>query len=296
MKSINIFFALIITLAFASCSSEGDILNEMNNSNSSVIEGEKSDISVSIKEAADQSADKKIDNFIVAVFHHGARVAFANNNTHVSGLRANNIVNVYVVANAGDKLNDAVAESDFLTRTTTLSQTTTQLVKYGKLENITLVSGTNNLPEIVLEQVAARIDLSIKTINCKSFTIKSVILENAKNKSSIFGNKNEYSDYITTEDGKTVSSANNTMTKVATLYTFANNSSAKQTTLVIEGEIVHNNGTIDSRTYNVVVNNGGIVNGYVYQINATINPSIDITVSYQVENWNSVTVDVPSFE
>lgn len=300
MKSINIFFALIITLAFASCSSEGDILNEMNNSNSSVIEGEKSEISVLIKDGSE--ADRQISNFIAVAFNGETRVAYvkginASEEIKITGLKANTTVDVYVVANAGNQFDNISAKSDFLTQTTTLSQTTTELVKFGRAENIALQSGKNELANAInLEQVAARVDLSIETINCKSFTVKSVKLANAHSKSSIFGNKNEYDVYTTTEDGKIADSANGTISEIATLYTFANNNSAKQTTLIIEGEIVHNNGTTDNRTYNVVVNNGEIVNGYVYQIKAKINPNMDITVNYQVVNWNSVTVDVPSFE
>lgn len=296
MKSINIFFALLITLAFASCSSEGDILDEMNNTNSSVIGEEKSNISVSIEETTDQSDDKKINNFIVAVFNGETRVAYVKGNTQIGGLKANTTVDVYVVANAGNALDEAFAKSDFLTRTTTLSQNTNELVKFGEAKGITLVSGTNILPVITLAQVAARVDLSIQTINCKSFTITSVTLKNAKSKSSIFGDKNEYLDYTTTEDKKTVNSANNTMTKVATLYTFANDNTAKQTTLVITGKIVYDNGTTDNREYNIAVNEGTIVNGLLYDIKATINPSMDVTVNYQVLGWTSTeTIEVPDF-
>lgn len=330
MKLKNIFFALIIACTFAACSSDST-LDELTNGNPTVL-GESSTLAIKIN--AGGNDDKQINNWLV-VLANGDNIFVAEEGVaddwkiFTEGLYIGSSINVYTIANVKKSdftQNELQSVASLKNKVTALTQNSEKLIKVGKQLGYILKSCTstdiencNNKLSIEVEQISARIDFAGLKVNFTGgnnqfkFRLTGVELENVQNSTKLYsderadsfnaanlvynlnGNKDiAYGSFLGKENED--SNAN----PIATLYTFANNNQERTTKLVIKGDILKNGEVYETRVWTVEVNidNEGVKRGNLYEIYATLTGDVtrtEVTATYQVSSWNSVTVDVPSF-
>lgn len=328
MKLKNILFGLIIACTFASCSSEGDMIDEITNGQGSVNGESRSTLTLNISNNAVDEADMIIHNFVVALFSNDTRIIYqgaTGNTTKVTDLIAGFNVDIYVVANATNSDFENITTKDgFESKVASLSQETSKLIKVGVKENYTLQKGDNNSIEIEVSQVAARVDLAgIRVLfeggnSNFTFDLTDVELKNAQ-KTTKLATKS-YNDNNAATDIQAQLKDNNfsgitgiaygdrwygkensasTASPIETLYTFANPN--VNTQLVIKGKIMRGTTLVQNCEWTVDLSEDNYLKrGHLYEVFATIKTTVtnpvSPTISYKVATWNQATINIPTFE
>lgn len=322
MKLKNILFGLIIACTFASCSSEGDIIDEVTNDQG--INGEsRSTLTLNLDSKATDNSDMSIHNFVVALFSNDTNILYTEatgNTTTITDLIAGFKLDIYVVANASIADFAGIdSKSAFENKVASLTQTKENLIKVGVERNYTLKANNNVINSIEVEQISARIDLAGIKVNFQGgnsqfkFRLTGVELENVQNTTNLYNDERADSFNATNmvynlNGSKEIvhgsflgkENENSNANPIATLYTFANKNQDKTTKLIIKGDILKDGKIYETRVWPVEINidNAGVERGNLYQIIATLTGDVtntEVSATYQVSNWNLVTVDVPSF-
>ena len=300
MKTRNIITIISIIFAMVSCSTENDILNDMNTNNSNATV-EDAVISCSINNVA----TKALDNTDEATIKN-ACFFLLDADGYVLGYRtgANSAtfktkkeegMTVLAVANISDA---------------TMSTLST-LASRAAIEAVVLnANDLNELPKmggaaaeantaITVNQIAARIDLKSVTVkslaNANSVTLTKVELVNQVNQIKL--NESEAhvnSELVNAGIGVTELPAED----IATLYTFANNgadATALRLTFTTDGGKV--------LTTEVMIKHDNkdvkVVAGYNYQLNISVNitgNNVIPTVTFTVADWNDSSFSVDMTE
>lgn len=321
MKLRIILFGLIIASTFASCSSEGDILEEI--ANDQRPEETRSTLTLNLDNKVSEESDMAIHNFVVALFSNDTKITYqeaTGSTARVTDLIAGFTVDIYVVANATNSDFEGInTKADFENKVTSLTQDTKKLIKVGVERNYTLKAGGNTINPFTVEQISARVDLAGITVNFKGgnsqfkFRLTGIELENVQNSTQLYSDdradsfesknlkyaldSNKEITHGTTLGKKNQQSTENS---IATLYTFANKNQNKTTRLVIKGEILKDGKVYGTHAWPVEINpeNAGTERGKLYEIYATLTGDVthtEIAIAYEVSKWNSIVVDVPSF-
>ena len=308
MKTRNIITIISIIFALVSCSADSDILNDMpvQNTESSGVE---SVISCSIgnmqTKASVTVADDEITN---AVFF------LLDGEDNVLGYRINNTkatfqtkdqadLKVLVVANASQNLQNSIINCS--TGTAIWGQTLgaddlKSLVKIGE-KKVGTFTNSNASVEVIVKQIAARIDIASLTLNIKDadeVTLEQVELINQNTKGYMDG---KYVDFVGTSTTALIAEFQNrkfddgiAQTDICTFYSFANEDVNNKTTLKLSFKI-------DGKTVNTLVTikdssrEERVVSAANHQLTITatiIGDNVTPEVTFTVADWNKSQISV----
>ena len=293
MKTRNIITIISIIFAMVSCSTENDILNDMNNNNSNATV-EDAVISCSINNVATKSVANNNEKEIA-----NACFFLLNKEGDVIGYRTGKETATFKTKQEAGMKVLAVANISAATMTTLST-----LASRTAIEDVVLnANDLNELPKmgeataeantaITVNQIAARIDLQKVTVssltNANSVSLTKVELVNQVNQIALNANISE-----TVLGGKDGSA-----TDIATLYTFANdatNATALRLTFTTDGgKVLTTEVTIKHDNKDVKV-----VAGYNYQLNISVNitgNNVIPTVTFTVADWNDSSFSVDMTE
>ena len=300
MKTRNIITIISIIFAMVSCSTENDILNDMNTNNSNATV-EDAVISCSINNVA----TKALDNTDEATIKN-ACFFLLNKEGDVIGYRTGKETATFKTKQEAGMKVLAVANISAATMTTLST-----LASRTAIEDVVLnANDLNELPKmgeataeantaITVNQIAARIDLKSVTVkslaNANSVTLTKVELVNQVNQIKL--NESEAhvnSELVNAGIGVTELPAED----IATLYTFANdatNATALRLTFTTDGGKV--------LTTEVMIKHDNkdvkVVAGYNYQLNISVNitgNNVIPTVTFTVADWNDSSFSVDMTE
>ena len=296
MKTRNIITIISIIFAMVSCSTENDILNDMNTNNSANATVEDAVISCSINNVATKALDNTDEATIknACFFLLDAKGDVLGYRTGANSAtfktKKEEGMTVLAVANISDA---------------TMSTLST-LASRAAIEAVVLnANDLNELPKmggaaaeantaITVNQIAARIDLKSVTVkslaNANSVTLTKVELVNQVNQIKLNESEAQVnSELVNAGIGVTELPAED----IATLYTFANNgadATALRLTFTTDGGKV--------LTTDVTIKHDSavkVVAGYNYKLNISVNitgNNIDPTVTFTVADWNDSSFSV----
>ena len=314
---ITTIISIIATIIMVSCSSEGDILNDMSNANNQVNSEVAAAISCNIynnvtkasssepggTENATQNTNEEVKSVIFFLMKDDQVLSCKENIDATLYTKKQEGLTVIAVANACD------ATRQELVKATSRSQIygqplrdadLNQLIKIGESEKIEKFEALNEKTvtasaEIEVRQIAARIDLAKLTVNIKASDSKTVKLTSVELKNqNIQGNlKGEFTGFangsVNTKYGTETILKNNELNKnICRFYTFANDDD-NQTTLVLNFEVDNVKST---RAFEIKhLNDGNMVkSGYLYRLNITANvygENVDPKVTFEVVDWKT---------
>ena len=295
MKTRNIITIISIIFAMVSCSTENDILNDINNNNSNATV-EDAVISCSINNVATKALDNTDEATIKnACFFlldaKGDVLGYRTGKETVTfKTKKEEGMKVLAVANISDA---TMATLSTLASKAAIKAVVLNANDLNELPKMGEATATTNT-EITVNQIAARIDLQKVTVNsltnANSVTLTKVELVNQVNQIKL--NESEAhvnSELVNAGIGVTELPAEDT----ATLYTFANNgadATALRLTFTTDGGKV--------LTTDVTIKHDGavkVVAGYNYKLNISVNitgNNIDPTVTFTVADWNDSSFSV----
>lgn len=324
MKLRNIFLILAaITLGFASCSSESDILNEIDTpaidieDNTTMVsiniasapqtKGTYTDYDPSVPTENPQGKEPAMYNCMIAIFDASNNLLLAKreitaNGEHkctFNGIETKAILSkVLVVANYENNLFDNCTQLEQFHKEVKgidAEDANFKLVKFAE-ELINFKDDTK--PIIMVKQLCARIDLDLSFKNnsgTELFHVKSVEMDKRNIKTRLFKSEDNLKEIVSQTLSKEYDLTSKSKT-AATFYSYP--IQGEQATLTITGTI---GGT--TKTFHVKVagsdNHGKLESGCLYKITGTIvyeNKELSVTLGYEVADWNPVTVDIPAFK
>ena len=305
MKTRNIITIISIIFAMVSCSTENDILNDMNTNNSNATV-EDAVISCSINNVA----TKALDNTDEATIKN-ACFFLLNKEGDVIGYRTGKETATFKTKQEAGMKVLAVANISAATMTTLST-----LASRTAIEDVVLnANDLNELPKmgeataeantaITVNQIAARIDLQKVTVNslanANSVSLTKVELVNQVNEIALnAGNAKINETAVDANISETVlGGEGDSATDIATLYTFANdatNATALRLTFTTDGGKV--------LTTEVMIKHDNkdvkVVAGYNYQLNISVNitgNNVIPTVTFTVADWNDSSFSVDMTE
>ena len=305
MKTRNIITIISIIFALVSCSSENDILNEMPSPKTEVsgMEGTISCIINNVQTRAAQEAnDKAINNVVYFLLdNNGDVLGYRTTSTSNASFQTKNQkgLTVLAVANATTDVTTKSNRNGIMSLILSEGDLNS-LVKVGEQE-VTFGNDGNATVQIVVNQIAARIDLSslkLTITDAEVVKLTSVELKNQNTAGKMDGTtqgfvgsieKIEMSKEVILYDGENADAA-------CHFYSFANTDSENATALVLHFDI---DGQKVSKEVIIKVANGG-ANGVVssganhqLHISAKIQgENVTPEVSFTVADWNKSQVSV----
>lgn len=335
MKLRNILFIFAaITLGFASCSSESDILDEMNTPVEGLDKEETVAVSFNIgkdfqtkAESTTQEPSIKeatINNCVIAIFDHATGTILAkkefslnnglirNGNTYTTTQMTAKAIpsDVIVVANCPvGYFNNVVTKAGFdkavqaqMGNINTL--TASNLIKVWRNNDIDLGDVSNRNITVNVHQIAARVDLelnlrnesSVKDIN---FEITSVSVNNINKATKLFSNDS----YDINKDFENATVLQNSLSAdyktISSVYSYPSNGNENQAVLKVVGKVNKEN-----KTFIIKVEgsdkNGKLESGYLYRIQGTVvykqaNVDVELTLQYEVVPITTNNIQLPNF-
>lgn len=296
MKTRHIITIISVIFALVSCSTESDILDQVNKP--AVDASMEALISCSINNVNTKAVvedDKAITSTVFFLLDsEGDVLAYRSGSSNASFLaKSQEGLKVLAVANASTEVAKLKNEAAIMAQTL-IENDLNSLVKVGS-SNV-IFTGTSATVSVTVSQVAARIDLSklnVTITDADVVTLKSVELIN-QNVNGIMNGA------IAAFSGKTVSAEtkkvlfNGTIDNVCHFYSFANNAdnaTALQLNFDIDGKTVSTSVVIKDATNGIAK----VLSGANHQLNLTVTiqgENVIPVVTFTVADWNKSEISV----
>lgn len=312
--NITIMSLLLTLVMMVSCSTEGDVLDEMTQVETPATSGVAAAISCSINQvmtkagSETQPAGDKNEAVQRVLF-------FLMKGNQVLGYKEDAKATIYTKKQSGLTV-IAVANASDATRTALVKATTRESIYaitsgVADLESLIKIGESGEITEFIEEgstvtanasvavnQLTARIDLNKLTVNVKATDNKVVKLTGVtlKNQNTTGLMSGKAAGFIARNIQGTIRTnelnSGVAYDDICHFYTFANETTATPTTMVLSFEV---DGISSSREFKIKhINEGNMVkSGYLYRLNVTVNLSgenVEPEVTFEVADWKTSTV------